>query len=411
MDAVVKMVQSTLAKIAESINSLSSKVGFTVPVPKVDGIANPYKGAAAELGKGVKDAFSEALGTEYIADPAKRIEAAISRLKSSANAAGQGRADDANEMARRRGARGAEQQKSDGLLTNPLKNPAAKADGGGGGGKGKGGGGAEKDDAFDKELANIEKRIEAFNRERAALGLSREEAAKAEATHKLLDAAKAAEIPITDELKSKIDQLATSYAGTKVQLDQAKDAQQGFYDLQKLAGTSLSGFFSDVMSGGKNASEALMNLTKKLADAALQAVLLGEGPLGKIFGMSAPGGKGAGGLIGMLFGAFGGGGGAGAPMSLLPGLAVGTSHVPADMPAMLHKGEMVIPKYDASLLRKGGAGGGSSNVINLTINDPTGDAAIERKILGAVNQSTRMLESKIGRNVGGMMQNWQTRYG
>ncbi len=46
-----------------------------------------------------------------------------------------------------------------------------------------------------------------------------------------------------------------------------------------------------------------MNLTKRLADLAIQGALLGEGPFGKMFGLSGSGGN-VGGLLGTLFGSF-----------------------------------------------------------------------------------------------------------
>ena len=403
MNAVVRMVNDALASIAGAINAVFGKFGANVSAPSFKGIDNPYKGAATEMGRGIRTAFEEGLGKDYIGDVGRGIDGVLARIGNRARDIAQARRDDAGEMARRNAAAGAERDRRDGSLLAPLKSPAGKGAGGGGGG---GGGGKGGEDAFNKELAGAEKRIEALNREREALALSAQEAAKAEMAHKLLDAAKAAGLPVNDALKAKIDQLSAAYANARGQLEQAKTAQQGFYDLQKFAGQSLSGFFSDIVSGGKNATEALMNLTKKLADAALQALLLGEGPLGKMFGLSAPGGKGVGGLIGMLFSGFGGAGAGGG----LPGLAVGTSNVPADMPAMVHKGEMVIPKYDAALLRRGGMGG-QNVAVTVDVRGATGNAEIQRMVAAGMSQAVAQSQRVIGRNIGPMVQNWQMRHG
>lgn len=171
----------------------------------------------------------------------------------------------------------------------------------------------------------------------------------------MLDAAKKDGTPITEELTRKIDEQSAAYARAKVALDEAKAAQQAYKDLQQFVGTSLSGFFSDIVSGGKNASEALMNLTKRLADAALQAALLGQGPLAGLFGMKGSGGN-VGGLIGALFGGFGGLGGGGNRYGL-PAMfdaggytGGGGKYEPA---GVVHRGEYVLP---AEVVRRLGLG-------------------------------------------------------
>lgn len=396
MNAVVKMVNEALQKIASGINAVTGFVGMTpIAAPQFGGIENAYAGAGKAAGKAFSDAFS-AVGKDYIGDVGKNIDGILGRIRESANASANARAEMARETQRGKAFSGG----SDGSLGQKLKPLPKEADGGGGGGKGKGGG-AEKDDEFDKELANIEKRINAMNREREALGLSAMEAARAEASHKLLDAAKAAGIPITEELRGKINALADAYATTKTRLDEAKSAQQAFKDLQQFLGTSLSGFFSDVVSGGKNAADALMNMTKKLADAAMQAVLLGQGPLGQLFGMGAKGG-GVGGLIGALFGGGSGGGGflsgilGGGGVASAPALAVGTSNVPRDMLAQIHKGEMVIPRYDADVLRKGGLAGQGGGIVTVElVASPEFDARIVKVSEGV---SVRVTQAGIMRN-------------
>ena len=64
---------------------------------------------------------------------------------------------------------------------------------------------------------------------------------------------------------------------------------------------------SDLVVEGRSAAEVFENLTKSIAKAAIQAALMGTGPLGGMFGMAAPQGGGAGGIIGTLFSAFSGG--------------------------------------------------------------------------------------------------------
>jgi hypothetical protein len=248
-----------------------------------------------------------------------------------------------------------------------LDSQQAKFSSGGGGG-GKGGSSDNSDlEAYEKYVANIEKAVAALKAENETIGLgtfARERAlglAKAKAEFDAKD------IELTEEQKAKLETLIEAQARLKDQMEKNKASLEDFKNLQTFIGTSISGFFSDVVSGGKNAEQALSNLTKKLADAALQAALLGSGPLAGLLGTKGENG-GVGGLIGALFSGFGGSGGGGGavaagltgPASALgfPSFAVGTNNVPRDMLAYIHQGEIIVPRRQAEAIRSGlGAAG------------------------------------------------------
>lgn len=133
--------------------------------------------------------------------------------------------------------------------------------------------------------------------------------------------------------------------------------------LMSLADLGVSAFEA-IASGGEKVADVLQNVAKQLASAALQAALLGQGPMAGLFGSSA-----AGGLFGSLFSGFGGGipasiyhkggmvgtGGlsrnvsaatfAGAPRMHSGGIAGLRS---GEVPAILQKGEMVLPRGSRS---------------------------------------------------------------
>lgn len=76
--------------------------------------------------------------------------------------------------------------------------------------------------------------------------------------------------------------------------------KQGWMELAGLGVNALDA----IVIGGEKASDVLQNMVKQLASAALQASLLGQGPLAGLFGTS-----GGGGLLGSLFKGLTGGGG------------------------------------------------------------------------------------------------------
>lgn len=227
----------------------------------------------------------------------------------------------------------------------------AKAGGRGGGG----GSGRSAADAFAEDMARSRQRTEALRLELQTLNLSTVERERARVAQELENEAIRAKLAVTPELRAQIDEVAMAQATATARLEEARAAQEDFLALQKFVGSSLSSFFSDIVSGGENAEKALMNLVKRMTDAALQALLLGEGPLGKFFG----GGRG---VIGAVFGAATGS--LGAPLQLAGAIgrnAQGTGNWRGGMtwvgergPELVNlpRGAQVIPNHEI-----GGAGG------------------------------------------------------
>lgn len=194
-------------------------------------------------------------------------------------------------------------------------------------------------DRFGDDLRRAQEQIAMLERERESLGLTTAEREKARKALELEIAAKRAGVPLTDEYRAKIDEVASAYGRAQDALETARQAQEDFAELQRFIGQEISSFFSDIVSGGENAEKALMNLVKRLADAALQAALLGQGPLAGLLGLSGSGGQ-VGGLIGALFKGFAGGGYTGA----------GGKYEPA---GIVHKGEYVFDKAAVARLGVG----------------------------------------------------------
>lgn len=112
----------------------------------------------------------------------------------------------------------------------------------------------------------------------------------------------AAHVTLADEDGRKIAEQAGAYYDQKEAIEAATEASQFF------AQTTMSAI-DGILDGSKSASEVIGDLARSLRNAALQAVLLGQGPLAGLLGTQSPNG-GAGGLLGGLFsGLLNGGGG------------------------------------------------------------------------------------------------------
>ncbi|KAF0121871.1 MAG: hypothetical protein FD152_3721, partial [Xanthobacteraceae bacterium] len=189
----------------------------------------------------------------------------------------------------------------------------------------------------------MEKSNEVLKAELATIGKSTVEKEKALAIAKAEAEARRTGGTLTDEQRQKILALAEAQGRLKDAIKAAEAAQKAYNDAVQFAGTLTSGFLSDIISGGKNAQEAVMNLVKKLADALLMAALLGQGPLAGILGLAPAAGSGS--TVGGLFGMLGGGmGGAAAPATLSPfmffhaGGVLGTHGAPGSAPAGVFAG-------------------------------------------------------------------------
>lgn len=133
-------------------------------------------------------------------------------------------------------------------------------------------------------------------------------------------------------------------------------------------------FFNSVISRSKSAGDAIKDFANNIKSTFTKLISeqLGKSLFKSLFGEGGIGS--GGGMLGDLFsGLFGGnssgsgegGGGSGggfwSGLSNLFSFDVGTDNVPQDMIAQIHKGEMIVPAYDAERLRSLKAGVGPAN--------------------------------------------------
>lgn len=183
--------------------------------------------------------------------------------------------------------------------TSTSKNTVMPPPVGGGGG---GGGGSSKS-AYQSEVDSIQKKIEALKAEAATVGMAAGEEAKYKAVQELTNAAQKAGIPITADLKAKIDAQASALAAATTAAEAAKKAHQDMVsamdDLRSTTSSALGTFITD-LKDGKSAVEALGDAVNIFLDSSIKN--LSDQFAAGLFGAS---GSTGGGFFGSLFSGFG----------------------------------------------------------------------------------------------------------
>lgn len=158
-------------------------------------------------------------------------------------------------------------------------------------------------DGYARERASIEEQIGEMVAEYEAIGQSNRARERALMLHRLQNAAAEAGLRITPELTAANERLADSFAGWADKLRQAEDAQDALNERAEYFGGLGVDLFKGLTAGADGFRDSMKRVVDSLADAVIQAALLGQGPLASLFGFSNPSG-GVGGLFGMLFGSF-----------------------------------------------------------------------------------------------------------
>ncbi|MBN7759999.1 hypothetical protein JYP52_02535 [Nitratireductor aquibiodomus] len=225
---------------------------------------------------------------------------------------------------------------------------------GAGGTGGSGGGGMSRSASLERDLELAGRVIENLEHERALIGLNAAERAKANAIRQ-------AGTAISAEQRAEIERLVEAIYAERDAFDAAAEAAAEMGDLGKDA---MRGLIDDLIAG-KDAGEAFANVLSKigskLIDMALGGLFSGGGGIG-----------GGGGLLGgaiipgiLHSGGVAGRDGYGHGRAVSPSVFSGAPRYhnggvaglkPNEVPAILQKGEMVIPKGAPSMpkLKKGG---------------------------------------------------------
>jgi hypothetical protein len=170
-----------------------------------------------------------------------------------------------------------------------------------GGGKSRAQSTQESNDEIERLISNLQKQNDLLQAEFEAFGKSNTERERGLATARLDAAAREAGRAATDAETDAVNRQAEARGRLKDSIQKQKDA----VELQRFAGQELVDALDRAIIQGDKFSDIVDDIAKSLAKAALQAAIMGTGPLASLFGTQGVGGA-SGGAIGLLAGLFGG---------------------------------------------------------------------------------------------------------
>lgn len=202
---------------------------------------------------------------------------------------------------------------------------------------GSGGGKSEEEQA----QGRLDRYIESLIRQRAVMEAEIATVGKSNAERKAAVEIAKAQVDL-DKLSAsekasyiaKLTQEVTANEAVRASKERLYQSQKDLNEAQKYFGNAAVDALEDLIVNGAKAEDVMKRLTASLLKAALQAALLGEGPLAGIFGTRGAGGN-VGGLFGMLFGS----GVKAASGGHVTGPGTGRSD---SIPARLSNGEFVV---------------------------------------------------------------------
>lgn len=383
MNSMIAGIEAGLQKALNGINAVSAAlnkldsfvgVGPTLPenlTVELGRLDNKYAGAGKEAG----DAYGAALQ--------KAADDHLGKI-------GEAWREQASARARQRTADAKDQD-----LIAPNRTSNTAGFGGGSGASADGDGGKkkrarkERQNELQREIEQIKERTATLQAETAAQAQINPliddydyAITKARATQELLNAAKKAGIEITPALKEQINGLAEGYAHATAEANKLAESQEQAREAADFFKSSMLDAFQSMVPTIETGNKALDKFLNTLIEAVLQATLLGKGPLAGMFGGGGifKGGGLLGGAIipGILHsGGVAGSDGYGHGRAVSPSVFSGAKRYhkggiaglqPGEVPAILQRGEVVLP-------RNAKAGAGSTETINVVLQDDSGRMA------------------------------------
>lgn len=253
----------------------------------------------------------------------------------------------------------------------------------------------DKANAFTRVEDQLTKRIALYGAETASIGQNTQAKQTAKAEAELLTAANKAGLDVDDDLKKKIDELATKYGEAAQAAENAKVRFQGIADATRFFGDQMSTSIDNLVNKTQNLGQVMQTVLQQITSNLLKAALTGEGAFAKLLGFASTTG-GTGGLFGLIGGLFPGKAGGGDVSGGMPYI-VGEKGPELFMPGV---SGAIIPNDVLRGASAMGGGGSISMPISIDARGSTPDAAqaiaaaIEAKVTAKIIPAVREAVSR-----------------
>ncbi|MGH6846605.1 MAG: hypothetical protein ACREC0_03940 [Methylocella sp.] len=268
---------------------------------------------------------------------------------------------------------------------------------------------ATKADEVESYIKSLQKLAAAEQAEADTLGLGNKAKQEAVDLARALEAARTRGTPLTAKETAEVKQLADAYIAAKDKIEEYAKAQETAKATAEFFGQTLESTVEKLATGGESLKSALKDIVKLLEQAAIKAIILGEGPLASLFGTAGSGGAGAGGLggiFGQLLKGFGFAEGG--------DLASGQFGIVGEPGPELIQGPAAITPFrqiNAALNAGGGGRGGHAVAMTIDVRGAQGNAEIQTMIASGVRAGMEAVHSKIARDIGPISTRWERRFG
>jgi hypothetical protein len=212
-------------------------------------------------------------------------------------------------------------------------------------------------ESLNKLIEAVQKRIALMGVEQQTIGQTIGAQTELKTQVELQNDAKQKGIPLSDEANRKIYETAVAAGRAAEALHKAQEEWKGLNSAVQFAGDQLINALDGLINKTKTWQDVLKDLQQALIKAMLQAVILGQGPLGQILGFGATTPGGTGGLLG----------------ALIPKRQSGGS-VSAGQPYVVgeHGPELFVPKSGGHIVpNQPTSRGGTMGATTITINNYT----------------------------------------